>query len=169
MTNKQLIENSTFFNVHEWGGDAHAERVNSAFLARVIAFRGWTGCPMLLTSVIRDGDTGFHGSGFAVDFIAFQPDKFKQRALGVIHAYQNACAFGFSGVGMYIDWKYTNKDGEVVKCAGIHIDDGVRRRNPTRWIRIGGEYYYFNTRSGMFEHNTRQISLQHIAEIYGLL
>jgi len=81
----------------------------------------YIGQPCIITSGFRQGDSGQHGLGRAVDIMC--------PSLNVLDLYLTAERFNFVGIGVYSDWA---SDGVVY--GGLHLD--IRDGKPARWFGV---------------------------------
>jgi len=116
------------------GGDV--SKTKPALLENMYKERNWHGYPTFLSSVWRDVD-GVHGWGEAVDQILFKKGGYMRQPLHPLHLWTLSTAWPWMGVGMYLDWRYTNRDdGKIHRTPGIHKDihQGGERSRPLRWV-----------------------------------
>lgn len=117
--------------VDNWGDPIKMDYI---LIAKLDDLRDYLKMPIIVTSGFRPGNTkSQHAMGKAVDIIV--PDFRKP----LIDLFIEAGRFGFTGIGMYDDWKYHSK---VV--GGLHLD--VRESEEARWIghrNSNGRNQYF--------------------------
>jgi len=95
-----------FDTIDHWGDP---NRMQAEILLRVDALRDFVGKPIFVTSGFRENDRGEHGSGNALDIVC--------PTLSLLDFYLSAERFGFTGLGVYPNWKW---DG--LETGGLHID-----------------------------------------------
>lgn len=145
--------------IHEYGNrftvdefepvhEGSITRIQLAFFNQFLAFRKWLGLPMMVTSAWREGNSGAHPKGLAIDTIPF--NSWMDTVADPVHQWTAATTFGFQGVGIYFDWKYY-KDGKKQPAVGLHLDGWNSSKRPLRWFRTGGQYYFYqNVVDGRF-------------------
>ena len=107
--------------------------IDPDYLQNVIDFRGWHGRSTLISSFYRPGDSGAHGEGRASDQILFE--QYGVTPCSPDEMYTRATLWQFTGVGLYLDWGFTNRNtGKIEPTAGIHVDRAKTRPRPLRWV-----------------------------------
>ena len=90
------------------------ERMNFSLIMFLEVFRELCGKPVIIHSSFREGDSGQHGLGNAVDIHV--------KEMNVVDQYLLAEKTGlFNGIGVYPNWNNP----------GLHLD--VRKGSPARW------------------------------------
>jgi hypothetical protein len=103
------------FTSHEF---SDPDKMVLEFVLELDAWRDYLGSEVLITAS-TDGehvDGSYHYLGLAVDIMCLVPGT---RTL--LDFYFSASRFGFTGIGLYPDWRYNNKVGQIVK-GGLHLD-----------------------------------------------
>lgn len=133
--NIDLINGSPHFSraeIERGDKDAMAG-IDPDYLKAVIDFRGWHGRSTLISSFYRAGDSGAHGEGRASDQVLFE--QYGVTPCSPIEMYTRATQWPFTGVGLYLDWGFTNTStGKVEPTPGIHVDRATTRTRPLRWV-----------------------------------
>jgi len=111
--------NSTIDN---WGDPA---KMDTRLLVCIDGLREFLGYPLYVTSGYRIGDALTHGKGLAVDLMSPEYTSIKS----LMDLYLGAERFGFTGIGVYPDWKW-----EGVTYGGIHVD--FRFTDAARWMGV---------------------------------
>lgn len=137
------------FSIAEFELRGKITDIDIKFFDAFCRFRKWHGQPTLITSAFRPGDTGAHGQGLAIDAILFS--HWRKRQLTAEAIYNMASMYGFAGVGIYLDWKYTDAAGVVQPAIGLHVDMLRSVKRPARWV--AGRYK--GKREFMFMHPNR--------------
>lgn len=134
--NIQLIGQHGTFSSDELSvgaGDHALDHIQPDHLENSFLFRGWHGWPTYISSFYREDDVGSHGEGRANDQILFK--DYLQTPLDPLAMYYRATTWPFLGVGLYLDWVFTNRQtGKRQRTPGLHTDDSRKRRRPLRWI-----------------------------------
>lgn len=79
---------------------------------------------IIITSGYRQGDSGEHGKGLAVDIVV---PAYAGRLLDL---YLSSERLGWKGIGVYPTWKAAGKT-----TGGLHLD--MRKGAPARWMGLG--------------------------------
>lgn len=98
------------FKAAEFG--AGSENLDPELLKELDSFRDFLGERIVVTSAFREGDSGEHGKGLALDVVF--PDRSRDSLLDTFLA---ASRFKFRGIGVYSDW---HLNGHVL--GGLHLD-----------------------------------------------
>ncbi|MEO1023444.1 MAG: hypothetical protein AAFW89_12945 [Bacteroidota bacterium] len=166
-----LIRHGGHFKISEFEIQGPIDRMNTMHLIHQLEFRKWHGFSTLITSAWRKNDPRYHGLGLATDQILFH--TWMETPLPAIHQFNLACLHGFRGVGVYLDWSFTDRSGNKQRTAGIHVDSGDRRNRPLRWFcrEIEDEpyFYYMNPETGLFANKDlgEALTLHQAVEQYG--
>jgi hypothetical protein len=150
-------------------GPGTLSRMDTGFLRSFLAWRQWHGLPTLISSAWRKGDPKSHGRGLAFDVLLF--DQWLACQPSALQHWLLATTWGFRGVGLYFDWKYTDTKGNRIPAIGLHVDGwsgNGRSQRPLRWLRIDGQYYYQSLASGHFycKSNKQSITLDEAIKRY---
>lgn len=95
--------------IDKWGD---ASRINRDLLTELDRFRHHLGIPVYITSGFRNGSgTSQHDHGNAVDIVVPGYQK------TLFDLYLEAERFGFTGIGLYPDWKWNGDE-----IGGLHLD-----------------------------------------------
>lgn len=118
-----------FFTENENWGDA--SRINHRLLYELDSFRKEVGSPIIISCGTQGQHSEFsqHHKGKAVDVLC--------PALDIFEFYLLAEQFNFTGIGIYVDWRFGGQ-----QIGGLHLD--VRDLPPyfsgARWLCCAGVY-----------------------------
>jgi hypothetical protein len=118
-------------------GDADA--ICDDLLLRLDDFREFLGCPIYVTSGVRDAkssDKSYHSRGRGACALDVVMPECKLHPIDLVFS---AMRFGFTGIGYYPDWKWNN-----IPCGGLHLDtrplgidaDGTKNYSHSLWMGI---------------------------------
>lgn len=107
------------------------------FLRRLDFFRSYIQTPLIISSSNekRSREGSQHNLGLAVDILA------PNFSGSLFDLYLCAERFGFTGIGIYPDWKIDD-----IYCGGLHLDKRFESRaKGARWIgrKVKGKNEYF--------------------------
>ena len=132
---RQLVEDHPNFNVHEF---KNVDRLNPMILRLIFNLREWLGLSMHIHSDFRQGDSGQHGKGNAIDF-SIRSIPYSQAILrleewlkrpaeidGEIILPETYCGFGL--------YPYWNNPGFHLDCRGARGRWAFDNSSPVKMI-----------------------------------